>query len=214
MLVAVDGSVFHVLARIARLAWITNWSDRPTSGYRRQPHFEILRRLPKQIEATSANPNGEDAEQAVFEQTVEPVRCDVIDRGDQKYASWNKIHVIGSNDVCRVRDRFAYETMEQRELSLEASNADVLTQIIRLGHQTAKLDHTIRLICVRCSPLASRGCRCGRNDSSTGPRSDGSLRIVTDMLDLPAEVIAELSHLRWTIELFFRMVKQPLGCRQ
>lgn len=33
------------------------------------------------------------------------------------------------------------------------------------------------------------------------------------MIDLPAEIIAELYRLRWTIELFFRMFKQLLGCR-
>jgi IS4 transposase len=33
------------------------------------------------------------------------------------------------------------------------------------------------------------------------------------MLDVPAEIIAELYRLRWTIEVFFRMFKQLLGCR-
>jgi Transposase DDE domain len=213
-LVAVDGSVFHVLARIARLAWITNWSDRPTCGYRLHTHFEILRGLPKRIEATSANPKGEDAEQAVLERTVEPDHCYVIDRGYQKYALWNKIHAIGSNYVCRVRDGIAYETVEQRELSEEATKAGVLSdQIIRLTNEKAKLDHTVRLICVRCSPHTSRGCRSGRKYSSTGPSSDGVLRIVTDMINLPAEIIAQLYLLRWTIEIFFRMFKQLLGCR-
>ncbi len=34
------------------------------------------------------------------------------------------------------------------------------------------------------------------------------------MLDVPAELIAEIYRLRWTIEIFFRMFKQLLGCRQ
>ncbi len=33
------------------------------------------------------------------------------------------------------------------------------------------------------------------------------------MIDLPAEIIAQLYLLRWTIEIFFRMFKQLLGCR-
>ena len=33
------------------------------------------------------------------------------------------------------------------------------------------------------------------------------------MLDVPAEIIAQLYLLRWTIEIFFRMFKQLLGCR-
>lgn len=142
-LVAVDGSVFHVLARIARLAWITNCSDQPTCGYRLHTHFEIFRGLPKRIEATSANPKGKDAEQAVLERTVEPDHCYVIDRGYQKYALWNTIHAIGSNYVCRVRDGIAYEAVEQRELSEEATKAGVLSdQIFALP--TKRRNSTIR----------------------------------------------------------------------
>ena len=213
-LVAVDGSVVPILARVAKLAWITNWSDKPTCGYRLHTHFEILRGLPKRIEATSANPKGKDAEQAVLERTIEADHCYVLDRGYQKYGLWNKIHAADSNYVCRVRDRIAYEVIEQRPLSNEATNSDVLSdQIIRVSNEKAKVDHPIRLVCISCKPHTSRGRRQGRRFSSTGPSSDGVLRIVTDMLDVPAEIIAQLYLLRWTIELFFRMFKHLLGCR-
>lgn len=46
-----------------------------------------------------------------------------------------------------------------------------------------------------------------------GTNSDGKLRIVTDLMHVPAELIAEAYRLRWLIELFFRMMKQLLGCR-
>jgi IS4 transposase len=96
---------------------------------------------------------------------------------------------------------------------------DVSTERDRAQNRQLHMDeycilvHPVRLVCVTCSPHTSRGRRRGRNFSSTGPSSDGVLRIVTDMLDLPAEIIAELYRLRWTIELFFRMFKQLLGCR-
>lgn len=213
-LVAVDGSVVPILARIAKLAWITNCSDKPTCGYRLHTHFEILRGLPKRIEATSANPKGLDAEQAVLERTIEPDHCYVLDRGYQKYGLWNKIHAVNSSYVCRVRDRMAHEVVEHRPVSKEAADADVLSdQIIRVANDTSKVDHPIRLVCISCSPHTSRGRRRGRTFSSTGPSSDGILRIVTDMLDVPAEIIAQIYLLRWTIELFFRMFKHLLGCR-
>lgn len=47
-----------------------------------------------------------------------------------------------------------------------------------------------------------------------GPDCDGVLRIVTDRLDLPAELVAEMYRLRWLIEVFFRTFKQLLGCRR
>ena len=44
-----------------------------------------------------------------------------------------------------------------------------------------------------------------------GPHCDGVLRLVTNRLDLPAELIAEISRLGWIIEMFFRTFKQLLG---
>ena len=213
-IVAVDGTFVQVLARIAKLAWTWRKEDQPTCGYRLHTHFEILRRLPKRIETTSANPKGPDAEQAVLERTIESDHCYVVDRGYQKYNLFNQIHAAHSNYVCRVRDWIAHEIVESRDVPQEAIDAGVLSdQVIRTTNDRSTLDHPIRLVCVKCSPHTSRGRRRGRKFSSTGPSSDGVLRIVTDMLDIPAEIIAELYRQRWTIELFFRMFKHLLGCR-
>ena len=62
---------------------------------------------------------------------------------------------------------------------------------------------------VKISPLDSRR----RKDAISAPSSDGILRIVTNNLDIPAEIVAALYLLRWTIEIYFRMIKQLLGCR-
>jgi len=39
------------------------------------------------------------------------------------------------------------------------------------------------------------------------------LLIATNLLDVPAEVVALVYRYRWTVELFFRFFKQVLGCR-
>ena len=70
-------------------------------------------------------------------------------------------------------------------------------------------DHAMRLVCVKCTPHPKR-----RNSGVRGgPPSDGVLRIVTNLLDVPAEVIALIFAYRWSIELFFRFFKHVLGCR-
>ena len=38
------------------------------------------------------------------------------------------------------------------------------------------------------------------------------MRIATNLLDVPAELISKLYRLRWMIELFFRMIKGMLAC--
>lgn len=66
------------------------------------------------------------------------------------------------------------------------------------------------MICVAASPHTSRGKYRG---GSTGPGSDGVLRIATNLLSPPAEIIGLIYLNRWTIEIFFRFFKQILGCR-
>ncbi len=74
----------------------------------------------------------------------------------------------------------------------------------------ARPDHKIRLVIVQTEPHVKRGKTKG---GSSGPASDGQLRIATDLLDVPAEIIALIYQYRWSIEVFFRFFKQLLGCR-
>ena len=63
---------------------------------------------------------------------------------------------------------------------------------------------------IKTTPHVKRGKYRG---GSTGPPSDGLLRIATDLLDAPAEIIGLIFRYRWTVELFFRFFKHVLGCR-
>ena len=68
----------------------------------------------------------------------------------------------------------------------------------------------MRLVLVKIRPHVSKGKYKG---GSSGVDSDGILRIATNLLDVPAEIIALLYAYRWTIEIFFRQFKHLLGCR-
>ena len=46
-----------------------------------------------------------------------------------------------------------------------------------------------------------------------GPAQGDTILIVTDRLDLPADVVALLYRRRWQLEIFFRFFKHVLGCR-
>ncbi len=211
---AVDGSVVQILARIAKLAWITIGDGNPTCGYRLHTQFEILKGIPHRIDATSANPKGADDERAVLQRTLEPDRLYVTDRGYQKWKLWNAIHAKSSSYVCRVRDKINYEVIESKVLTPADIEAGVISdQTIHFVSKSGNVDHPVRLVIVRGTPHTSRGRRSGRKLSSTGPSSDGSIRLVTDMLDVPADLIAYIYSLRWLIELFFKMFKHLLGCR-
>lgn len=213
-IVAVDGSVIDTVVKVARLAWLPKSKGKALSAYRLHTHFEVLRGVPTRIDVTGAKPKGAADERAVLEKTIEPDRCYLIDRGYAKFTLWNAIVAAESSYVCRVRDNSAYEVTQTRELSAADLAAGVLSdEVVLLGQSKpadARPDHPVRLVTVAATPHTSRGRYRG---SSTGPSCDGKLRIATNRLDLPAQLVSEMYRLRWLIELFFRMFKQLLGCR-
>jgi IS4 transposase len=213
-IVAVDGSVVDTVVQVARLSWLPKAKGKSLSAYRLHTHFEVLRGVPTRIDVTGAKPKGDADERAVLEKTIQADRCYVVDRGYAKFTLWNAITRVDSSYVCRVRDNSAYEVKQTNEVSEAAAAAGVLSdEIVLLGKSRkadARPDHPVRLISVAATPHTSRGKYRG---SSTGPNCDGVLRIATNRLDLPAELISEIYRLRWLIELFFRMFKQLLGCR-
>jgi len=105
------------------------------------------------------------------------------------------------------------EVVQQLELTPEDVAEVVLSdQIVTMGASSKPgeaPDYKIRIIEVEATPHTSRGKYKG---GSTGHSSDGKMRIVTNMLDLPAELISKLYRLRWIIELFFRTIKTMLHC--
>lgn len=210
---AVDGSVFRVLTQIARLAWLPTGEGKSSCGYRLHAQFEVFRGTPSRIDVTGANPKGEADERQVLQRTVESGRCYLMDRGYEKYVLWNSIHAKGSQYVCRVKDSAKWTVISETKLSEEDRAADVICdQLIQFGtpnSRTIPPDHPTRIVIVKVEPHDSRRSKNG----ASGPSSDGYLRIVTNNLHAPAEIIAALYLLRWTVELYFRVIKQLFGCR-
>ena len=58
----------------------------------------------------------------------------------------------------------------------------------------------------------SSSARQGRERTDQGGRDE--LVLATTLVDLPAEQIVKLYEYRWQVELFFRFLKQVLGCKQ
>jgi len=215
VLTAVDGSVVKTLASLAEAAYLRDKNGQTHCGWRFHTHFEIDRQLPVRIEVTSALNGGKTDEKHVLRRSLQPDRCYVMDRWYAEFALWNDIVAAGSSYVCRIRDNSNLDAViEERPLSRAARRAGVLRDIlVQLGtsHKAeARPDHAVRVILVQGEPHRKRG---GRKGDTAGAPSDGILRIATDMLDVPAEIISDIYKHRWTVELFFRFFKHVLGCR-
>jgi hypothetical protein len=210
---AVDGSVFRLLTQVASLAWLPKGGGKASCGYRLHAQFEVFKGTTSRIDVTGSKPKGKADERRVLQDTVEAGRCYLLDRGYEKYVLWNDIQAVGSEYVCRLRDKTPYQVVFENELTDADRAANILSdQTVQFGtdnSRTTPPDHTTRLIIVKVKPHDSRSSKNG----VSGPSSDGYLRIVTNNLEVPAEIIAALYELRWTVELYFRIIKQLLGCR-
>jgi hypothetical protein len=211
---AVDGSVVQTLSTIAEAAYLKTKNGDSRSAWRLHAHFEVDRSVPTRIDVTSARNSGKTEEKNMLRTRLEPNRCYLIDRWYAQFALFNEIRQVGSSYVCRIRDNSRYEVREDRPLSDAARAAEILSdQIVELGAGSPaakRPDHPIRLVLVKCTPHQKTG---GRKGGTAGSPSDGVLRIATNLLEPPAEIIAELYRQRWTIEIFFRFFKHVLGCR-
>jgi hypothetical protein len=210
---AVDGSLLEALPSLVEAMHLNHEKGSGLVKWRLHAQFDVEKYVPTRIDVTR-NGGGENDERAVLERTLEPDRCYVKDRGYAKFTLFNAIVAKGSSYVCRIRDNSKYEVLGNRPLSDEARAAGILEDaVVTLGKASksdAKPDHPIRLITIKTTPHVKRGKYKG---GSTGPGSDGVLRIATNMLDVPAEIIGLIFRYRWTIEIFFRFLKHTLGCR-
>jgi hypothetical protein len=212
-LTAVDGTLLSALPRMAAASLLKGQTGSALVKWRLHTHFDIRNFVPERIDVTPDG-GGPNDERAVLERTLKADHCYINDRGYAKFSLFNAIHRIGSSYVCRLRDNSQYEVLEALPLTAADRAVKVLSdQIVSMGQDRRagdRPDHPLRLVIIKTSPHTSRGKYGG---GSTGVDSDGYLRIATDLLDVPAEIIALLYEYRWTIEIFFRMFKHLLGCR-
>jgi len=213
-LTAVDGSVVKTLSTIAQAAYLKNCHGESKSAWRLHTHFDIDHSVPTRIDVTSGKNSGKSDEKNVLRGALQADHCYVMDRWYAQFKLFNEINAAGSSYVCRLRDNSAYKVLEERPLSEKARRAGVIFDgIVRLGltsQGNAKPDHPIRLVLIKTNPHTQRGKQPG---GKTGPPSDGILRIATNLLDVPAEIIGDIYRHRWTVEIFFRFFKHILGCR-
>jgi hypothetical protein len=211
-LTLVDGTLIAALPKLMQASWLKQTTGSGLVKWRLHTQFEVERYVPMRIDVTPDGGGAHD-ERAVLQRTIESDRLYVMDRGYAKFALFNRIVAAKSSYVCRLRDNSVVQVVEERPLSDADRAAGVLSdQIVRFANGKAKArpDHPIRLVCVKCSPHTTRGKYRG---GSSGVDSDGVLRIATNLVDPPAEIIGLIYSSRWSIEIFFRFFKHTLGCR-
>jgi hypothetical protein len=204
---AVDGTLLKKLPQITQACFAT----RRDKGWKLHTHFEILRGVPTLTRLTDASGQGDASETAVLQDTLQPDRCYITDRGYEKFTLFNAIVAAGSTYVCRVKNDHEFTVEKDLELSNEARDASVLEDSLGvMGSPKSKRiehpDHPQRRIVVKFTAHPKSG---GRRRKSASQ----DIVLATNLIDVPVEIIVLLYRYRWLIELFFRWLKCVLSCR-
>jgi len=195
-LTAVDGSL---LPALPKMAWAL-WRDDDHRAAKMHVHFDVFRGIPADITIT----HGSGSERERLRKMLQPGRLYVVDRGYEEYQLFQDIVDAGSSFIARVQDDVAYKVLEERSLTEEAKAAGVVSDVVlkRLGtdHHKNVVKQPVRIVKVQTDKLDSHG-------------QPNVLVLVTNLLDLSADLVALGYKHRWAVELFFRWLKCILGCR-
>jgi hypothetical protein len=210
-----DGTVLDALSTVADAFWLKFQDGTAKHAWKLHVLFDVATCCPTDAELTDARNSGKSEEKNVLRTKLQRGHCYVMDRWFKQFTLFNQINAIGSSYVCRVKENSVFdEVLEERPPGREAQEAGVVRDaVVRMGDSAkpqARPDHSIRIVVIEAEVHAKRG---GRRGKTAGPPCHGRLVIATNLLHLPAEVVALLYRYRWTIEVFFRFFKQVLGCR-
>lgn len=195
-LVAMDGSL---LPALPRMVWAV-WQDEQHRAAKMHVAFAALRQVPIGVTVTAGN----SSEREQTRQLVQPGGFYVCDRGyvdSELFAQW---HALPCSFIVRVQNNAAYEVAHVRPLSAAAKAAGVTSDVVlpRLGtaHHRPCAAQPLRVVRVTTDKRHKDG-------------TPIELVLVTNRLDLDADLIALAYRYRWTVELFFRWFKCILGGR-
>lgn len=195
-LVAIDGSL---LPALPRMAWAV-WQDEQHRAAKRHVAFAALRHVPVGVTVTAGN----GAERAQARQLVHPGGFYVFDRGSLDYDLFADLHALPCSFVARVKEDAAYEVAQMAVVSPAARAAGVTADVVlrRLGtaHHRPCAAQPLRVVRVA-------------TDKTHPDGTPVEMVLVTNRVDLDADLIALAYRYRWTVELFFRWLKCILGCR-
>jgi hypothetical protein len=209
-----DGTVIRGLTQLGRAAgglgedglsatrYTTTRDGRGVYGWRLHTQLDLQTFSPLRLDRTGARNAGANRESNVLRSTLQPGLCYVNDGGYNDRSLFDDITDVQSTYVTRLADNSVFELVQERPLSAAALEAGVTRDAI-VHLPGAK--HPVRRLEVKVEPHPRR--------ARAGFRQVERIILATNYLDLPAELIVLIYRYRYTVELFFRILKQLLGLR-
>ena len=153
-------------------------------------HWATRRGSPMGVSLDGAKGSESDA----FIKKLEPEVIYVMDRGIFSFKCLEELHKHGSHYVARLKANIPFAPHQQRPLSAEDAAHGVVSDCT--GYFPGSRNHKAPQLLVREIVIMD-------------PAYPGNhaIRLITDLLELPAHTIGLLYEQRWQIELFFRWLK-------
>jgi hypothetical protein len=224
-LTLVDGTVLPALARLAKFAagydpqsglsdtrYNTATDGSGMYGWRVHTQLDLQTFHPCRIKRTGARNAGANRENNVLRASLEPGRCYVGDGGYADRSLFDDIADAHSSYVIRTGEHAGsvYQPLEPRMLTRAALDAGVVQDsIVHLPGAR----HPTRRVELKVQPHPRRTRRAKADGGGFKTKQVDRIILFTNLLQLPAELIALIYQYRYTVELFFRVFKQLLGMR-
>jgi hypothetical protein len=200
-----DGSYFGVAADIQWALHQSKPDGKPMGQVRLDCQFCLRTGCPDGISIQGDDGVGEGAaaQQLLAEQQSPAGDCDpsiyLFDSGVVKFSYLREILRNRSHFLCNLREHIGFEAESEKRLSEADCQAGVQSDRIgrlRSSHapQGVNAAPAVLLREVRIQYVDRHG-------------QTRQLRLLSDLLELPAHLIAELYRQRWQVELFFRWLK-------
>ena len=188
-----DGSIFTVPSDVAHAIAVSRSNREPGRQLRFNLQLDFVRGIPADF---SISGDDDGSETAAFARDLAAGMIYVADRNFMDFKFIRAVIEIKSWFVIRAKianSSLKFEPAEELELTGKDREADV--QSDRIGHLPG----------CRASPGMQQTLM--REVLVLDRRSNKVVRLITNLLDVPAWVIAQLYRRRWEIELFFRWYK-------
>jgi hypothetical protein len=196
-LVAADGSTFDLAADVA-------WAMmHPRGGKDKRSHGTCRLNLQLYIDSfvpadLSVSGADEGSEAAAFNKRILPGLTYLFDRNFVHFGLISNVLQQGSDLVLRLRKDTKFQVAQNLPLSAKDIEAKVISDCT--GHLPGSAGS-------RTGPPPTQLLREILIEGDDGK----PLRLLTNLLDLPAHIIAALYRQRWQVELFFRWLKVWVG---
>lgn len=201
--IAVDGTFLPALADVA---WaVRNANSHGTQSYRARldVHLDVATWLPEAI--VVPEPGQSETDSAI--ENIREGRIHLYDRAFSSFALLNA-HYRQDDDEWVPRSHFVVRyrpaggnspelrETKSRELTEADRQAGVISDCTGVFHSSKPNRHKLNAVPLRevCVQVDSDG-------------ETKTLRLITNLFDVPASVIAQLYQWRWQVELFFRWLK-------